>query len=215
MKWYWTRIALGALAVFGVGYATVWFVRGRVHSLKRMVESSDPISIPLAFFPFTVDGLRVGTFRGVRIERSSPKRVERVTLRVALADSGAPDLAACRLTSATPGNFDPESGFQCLAAEQSDSGLVSFGSITITRRGGPDLTLPLLLDSALVAEMRSSDQGVEQATGAFGPGEGTAARAEADRIRVQVKSRADSIRARVIQDARAPQAPPPIPPKPN
>lgn len=211
MKWYWGKIVLGAIAVFAVGYATVWFVRGRVHSFQRMVESSDPISIPLAFFPFTVDGVRAGTFRGVRIERSSPKRVERVTLRVALADSGAPDLASCRLTSATPGSFNPESGFRCLAPEQADSGLVSFGSVTVTRRGGPDLTLPLLLDSALVADMRSSDMGVEKTTGAFGSGEGTAARAEADRIRIQVRTKTDSIRAEVLREVKAP----PAPPKPN
>jgi hypothetical protein len=215
MKWYWAKITLGAIAVFAVGYASVWFVRGRVHSFRRMVESSDPISIPLAFFPFTVDGARAGTFRGVRIERSSPKRVERVILRVALADSGAPDLATCRLTSATPGNFNPETGFRCLAPEQTDSALVSFGSVTITRKGGPDLTLPLLLDSALVADMRNSDRGVEKATGAFGSGEGTAARAEADRIRIQVKTRTDSIRAEVRRDAKAPPAPPSAPPKPN
>jgi hypothetical protein len=89
MRTYWLKIVLGALAVFAVGMglrAAFLTVRSRV---KAVAESSEPISIPLAFVPFQLDGDRLGTFDRLVLIRKSPKQVASVRLGVKLTDSAA------------------------------------------------------------------------------------------------------------------------------
>jgi hypothetical protein len=206
---YWAKIILGAFAIFAVGYGGVWFVRTQVSRGRHMIESADPITIPLAFLPFNLDGRRYGTFQRVTIRREAPKVVEGLDLRIRLADSAAlAALTDCRLTMASRTNFDVSTGFHCLAVGQTDSGLVQFGSVLVSLEGAGELTLPLLLDSAVVVDMKKQDQGVSVATQGFGQGEGRAAEAQADRIRVEVKLKTDSIAGAVREKASRPTPPP-------
>ena len=89
MRTYWLKIVLGALAVFAVGMGLRAAFLGVRSHLKAVADSSDPISIPLAFVPFQLDGDRLGTFDRLVLIRKSPKQVASVRLGVRLTDSAA------------------------------------------------------------------------------------------------------------------------------
>jgi len=89
MRNYWIRIALGALGVFVAGMVVVAIVRRLATTVKTVAESSDPITIPLAFVPFRLDGDRLGTFDRAVLIRKSPKKVTALDLGVKLADSAS------------------------------------------------------------------------------------------------------------------------------
>lgn len=207
MRSYWLKIILGACAIFVVGYGVVYAARRSVHRLERLKESSDPVSIPLAFLPFTLDGAKAGTFRLVRIERDAPKSVKGITVRIALADSADPArIQACLITVEGNGHdFDPSRGFKCLAPGQGDSALVRFGEIRFTSDRG-DFSVPLLLDSALVADMRSSPNAEISAT----------VGAEAEARAAEASRRADSVSRAVTRkvDSIVRQHVPPAPKRP-
>jgi hypothetical protein len=211
MRSYWFKIIIGALAIFFVGYTGVWFARTRIARVKNVIHSTDPITIPLAFLPFTLDGQRLGTFRRVTIRRDTPERVSGVDVRVTLADSAGPLPEGCRLTPTDPGKFSPESGFRCAGA--ADSSLVDFGTVRVVRSGSEDVTVPLVLDSALVSEFRKEGTGVGMTTDAFAGQEGAAAAARAEQVRVRVQAKIDSARLRTSVEVAPPA--PPNPPKPN
>lgn len=212
MRMYWTKIILGAVAIFVVGYGAVWFARTQVNRTRHLIQSSDPITIPLAFLPFNLDGQRYGTFQGVTVRRKEPDLVDGLDLRVRVSDSASfASLKDCRLTMADRSNFNVSTGFHCLPEAQNDSGLVQFGEVTVSGHG-PDITIPLMLDSAVAADIRTRDKGVKIATQGFGQGEGEAARAQTDRIRVEVKARAESMAAEVRKSV---PAKPRQPAKPN
>jgi hypothetical protein len=214
MRSYWVKIVFGALAIFLVGYLGVTVVRKQVNRVRAFSQSSDPISIPLAFIPFQLDGNKAGTFSGIRIMRDAPKSVSAFHIRVKLSDSvDIERLKSCRLYLEQTGHdFDPDDAFTCLAPDTSDSGLVEFGDVTFTAREGVEFTVPLLLDSRTVLELRSSSNPDEVAARAVAEGEAAAARAEVDRIRVEVRREVD--RATAEARRRAPAAPkPPSPPQ--
>ena len=114
MRSYWLKIILGACAVFVVGYASVTVVRKSKDRIRSIAESSDPVSIPLAFLPFKLDGEKAGTFKGIRLERDAPKSLNGITLRISLADSADPArIQACLITLEGNGHeFDPSRGFR-------------------------------------------------------------------------------------------------------
>jgi hypothetical protein len=207
MRWYWFKITLGALLVFGLGLAAVSAVRAGISRGRSVFESSDPISIPLALIPFTLEGREIGTFQRVVILRDAPKVISGVEVRIRMRDS-APgmDLADCRVTPTDRRNFDLHEGFICLRGEQVDSSLVAFGTI---RFGGPEgITVPLVLDSAAVNEMRRQETAVTETRARITD---QAARVEAERISTRVRLQADSIakavRSRVEQSTKAPVPP--------
>jgi hypothetical protein len=89
MRNYWLKIVLGALAVFAVGMALRAAFIAVKAKVKAVAESSAPISIPLAFVPFRLDGDRLGTFDRAVLIRKSPREVSAVRLAVKLSDSAA------------------------------------------------------------------------------------------------------------------------------
>jgi hypothetical protein len=107
MRNYWFKIVLGALAVFAVGMvlrAAFLSTRARV---KAIAGSTVPISIPLAFVPFRLDGDRLGTFDRAVLIRKSPRQVSGLRLGVKLSDSAAAArLSGCDLLA----KFGPERG---------------------------------------------------------------------------------------------------------
>lgn len=198
MRGYWLKILLGAVAIFAIGYGGVWVVRTQVSRVRHTIESSDPISIPLAFLPFVLDGAKVGTYRGVRIVRSSPRVVSEVHIRVRLADSvTAARFEGCRLTTQNSASFSPDEGLRCLGTGSADSVLIPFGDVTLEFGGGERLVRPLLLDSAVVADLR--ERRAEAAVSELGRQEAAAARAKAESARQM----GDSIRAAVEAKVRS------------
>jgi hypothetical protein len=197
MRGYWVKILLGAVIVFVVGSGVVRLVRGGIDRKRSVFHSAEPITIPLAFIPFTLDGERIGTFRRLTIRRDAPKVVAGIDVRVALED-GFPgvNLDSCRLTTVEQGQFDIEEGFVCLSADSVDSALVDFGTVAFLGPGRETI-VPLLLDSAVVGEMRRSEEGVAVAQRVISVQEGIAAAARAEKAAAEAKRRADSIAASV------------------
>ena len=218
MRWYWVKIVLGALAVFVVGYAGVSAVRGSVNKVRQLSETSDPISIPLAFIPFRLEGDRAGTFSGVRIMRDTPKSFTAFHIRVKLGDSVDVEyLKQCRLHLEQTGtDFNPDDEFVCIGPDGSDSGLVQFGDVTFTR-DDLEFTVPLLLAEATVEDLRNVPDADAVAARAVAEAEAAAAAAEASaevarevaRIKIEVQKEVEAAKkqAREIK-------PPPAEPRP-
>ena len=181
MRRYWLKIVVGALAVFLVGYTGVFLVRSGIGRGRSLIQSSNPVSIPLAFVPFNLDGLRTGTFQHITIRREAPKVIAGFDLRIKLSDSAKADaLEGCRLTPAgRSDHFDLDRGFVCLAPETPDEGLVRFGEVVFTQRGGHRVRVPLFLDSATVADLRRGDRSITETQTKIVAEESQAAQAQA------------------------------------
>src|SRR5688572_12473412 len=105
MRNYWLRIALGAAAIFTVGMIGVSLARQGVGRVRGVVEGSGPITLPIAFVPFKLDGQRLGNVSKVVLLRDAPKRISSVELEIKLKDSVlARGLEGCNLAA----NFDAD-----------------------------------------------------------------------------------------------------------
>lgn len=169
MRSYWMRILFGAVAVFAVGMIGVTLFRRGRDRVTEVVGGSGPLTIPLPFVPFQLDGSRLGSLDRLVINRDAPKKVSSVELQVKLDDSlMAQGLAGCRLAA----NLDSDSSrsgdlklnprtagehafFSCATK---DSGLVDFGSVTLNPG---DVTVPLLISETLAETLRSGRWGDE------------------------------------------------------
>ncbi len=229
MNRYWMRIVLGALGIFVVGTAVFYAARSGQRRVAAVVASSEPITIPLAFIPFKLDGRELGTLSRLQIMRSSPKQVEALNFRVNLADSVADErLGECILVAGDNGmNFqvkhiNPNATFYCASAtDTAGKSLAPLGRIE-TQRGntfvllsGADALRDFDMEmngninaqadsiSAVYEKMADS---VQQAAESIS----SAADERADSLRAVAETRADSVRASV----HAPAPPhPPVPPK--
>jgi hypothetical protein len=169
MRSYWMRILLGALAIFSIGMIGVRLWRRGVVKVNEVVAGSGPISIPLPFVPFQLDGHKLGRVERLVVNREAPKKVSSLDVEVKLDDSlVAQGLAGCRLAA----NVESDSSrkgdvgvhvnrlghkafFFCAT---SDSALVEFGTVTL--KPG-DVTVPLLVPQSLADELRKGDWGDE------------------------------------------------------
>ncbi len=207
MRNYWMRIALGALAIFIVGMVGVSLVRRGLGKVHGVVHGSGPISIPLAFIPFQLNGHKLGTLERVTLKREAPNNVSRVELEVKLSDSLlARGLEGCRLAanmhpdsadhpgvSVNKGPF-PEGNFWCAQGDSAD-GLVEYGQ-AIFHPG--DVAVPLFLPQDLVDELQDLDFG-DDSTSAVAKSNVdsivAAAKLTAESAKVVSKSIIDSLRA--------------------
>ncbi len=221
MRNYWLRIALGALAIFTVGMIGVTLAKQGVGRVRHVVEGSGPISVPLAFIPFHLNGQKLGTVSRVVLLREAPKQISAVQLEAKVRDSAvARGLAGCRLTAnldkdETPGTIHIRTGekavgvFTCLHAGDSAPGFQEFGRATFQPG---DVTVPLLLPDDMVNDLREGhfdDSDVKDSIGAAAEAQaesiGDAAEARADSIAEAASSRADSIvahRQRLVDSLR-------------
>lgn len=137
MRQYWLRISLGALAIFGVGMLGVHVVRQGSSKVHRLMESSDPISLPLAFVPFRLGGEDLGAIRNLRLSRSAPDRVDSIQLVVRLDQAAfAARLADCRLSPADGQSLGPQTSFRCASPQDSvQMHLVPFGTVRFEPTG--------------------------------------------------------------------------------
>ena len=136
MRNYWLKIVLGAAAVFGVGMVVVYAIRGASENIEAIAEGTGPITIPLAFVPFEVDGQRAGTIRRLVIFRDSTQEPTSVQVTISPADSIAVSrFERCILTISQEGNgsggaHSHPNRFDCLgAADTVGKDLVQFGEV--------------------------------------------------------------------------------------
>lgn len=165
MRNYWLRIFLGALAVFTIGMVGVNVARRGVATVHTVLESDDPLTIPLRFVPFALSGERLGNLKRVVVFRDSPRRISAVELEVDLADSLlAEGLRGCRLAA----NFESDSrkpgldiqvsrrndnAFSCLTGDSIPAELVEFGE-AVFQPG--QVRVPLYLQRELVTELHQA-----------------------------------------------------------
>jgi hypothetical protein len=165
MRSYWLRILMGAFAIFAIGMLGVTLVRRGRHRVESVIASSEPLSIPLPFVPFQLNGSKLGTVERLTVNRDAPKKVSSIELQVKVDDSlVAQGLAGCRLAanmegdSARPGNVNVQVNrlgdktfFFCAT---SDSGFEELGSVKLMPG---NVELPLLLPESLAQHLRAGD----------------------------------------------------------
>ena len=242
MRNYWLRIVLGAVAIFAVGMIGVSLARQGVGHVRSVVEGSGPLTLPVAFIPFNLDGQKLGTVSKIVVQRDAPKRIRSVVLRISLQDSViAQGLAGCRLLA----NFDQDrkgdvkvhvgprspSVFSCVHSGDSLNGFQEFGQ-AVFEPG--DVTVPLYLPDDIVNDLQQGNFGngdqdsIADAAQAQAESAADAAEAKADSIAEEAQKRAnrnvarqlrfaDSLRREGLrrQDSSLRFAPsPPTPPRP-
>jgi hypothetical protein len=140
------------------------FRHGR-SKVESVIASSEPLSFPLPFVPFQLNGSKLGTIERLTVNRDAPKKVSSIELQVKMDDSlVAQGLAGCRLAaniesdSSKPGDvnihvnqLNQRTFFFCAS---SDSGFEELGSATLTPG---DIELPLLLPEKLAEQLRKGD----------------------------------------------------------
>ena len=150
---YWTRVALGALLVFGLGLAGLAAVNRGTAEVRSLVSTAAmQLPLQLARLDFSLDGRKIGTVSAIEVQRTSRADPGRVKLQVALAD--ASDLGAlesCRLTSDDLDRFPQTSGFRCADAAEISAGLVEMGQVVFQPA---ELVRPLYLPGHTIARWR-------------------------------------------------------------
>jgi hypothetical protein len=165
MRSYWLRILMGAFGIFVIGMIGVSIFRHGRFKVESVIASSEPLSFPLPFVPFQLNGSKLGTIERLTVNRDAPKKVSSIELQVKMDDSlVAQGLAGCRLAaniesdSSKPGDvnihvnqLNQRTFFFCAS---SDSGFEELGSATLTPG---DIELPLLLPEKLAEQLRKGD----------------------------------------------------------
>lgn len=153
---YWTRVALGALLVFGLGLAGLAaFNRGAAEVRSLVSAAAMQLPLQLARLDFSLDGRKIGKVSGIEVHRTGPADPGRVKLQVALADPG--DLGAlesCLLTSDDLDRLPQTSGFRCADAAEIGAGLVEMGQVVFQPA---ELVRPLYLPNHTIERWRRSE----------------------------------------------------------
>ena len=184
---YWIKILVGALLIFGVGFAA--YATGR--RVVGEIKSDHDLTIPLGnFIGFNLNGERLGTLRSLTIKRSAPHQVAGFGIRVRLTDTlGVARIQNCLVSVTDPEHIDEKTMFFCL---KSDSGYTPFGEFRADLRmedGNVSSTvLPLFLPSQVVQDI------LRKQGDSLGVNDSMAAEIR-ERVRTQSRAIADSIRA--------------------
>jgi hypothetical protein len=194
MRNYWIRILLGGLAVFAIGMIGVTLVRGGIRRVHNVVEGQGPITIPLAFIPFALDGHELGKLDRVTLNRDAPRHVTSVELGVDLNDSLlAQGLRGCRLMANLDSDrrkegIDIRRGsfshgtFHCLSGDSVPPEFVEFGQ-AVFEPG--EVRTPLFLTRDVVDELQQANVPADSATAMV--------ELQADSFAAETERQADSI----------------------
>ncbi len=156
MQGYFSRIAVGALAVFGVGMAG-WLLIGKTREkVVEVVEGSGPVSIPLPFgiVPFTVDGQKVGSVERLVLHRDGPESVRDVRIIAKVDPDQADRLLGCQMVLQDLEDLGEDSSFECALAPPDLDEYLPFGVVEFQPRGA---TVPLVLSRDAVMDLRHAD----------------------------------------------------------
>ncbi len=155
MTRYWLKITLGALLIFAIGMAINFGVRKGVRTVHTVIDTADPITIPIRFATFRVDGVALGKLRELKLLRTSPKQLSSAEVVVRLDSVAYADrLSACTLRIDDLEKIDERTTFVCVTADNPGvaGAFEQFGEVRVE---GTDLVLPLLLPAAAVSDLRS------------------------------------------------------------
>ena len=150
---YWTKIGLGALAIFAIGMVFVGVGRRGSHWIEHVAHSASTISIPIVFVPFKLDGVDIGSIRRLDVMRDAPKHVTGATIAVKLAELAKLPAEGCALAIDDLDRIGDGATFYCADAEaRAAEGLVPFGMVKF-EPGGASRTL--LLPREVIEELAS------------------------------------------------------------
>jgi len=86
MKLIW-KFNLVLLGIFVVGMIGVSIFRHGRSRVESVIASSEPLSFPLPFVPFQLNGSKLGTIERLTVNREAPKKVSSIELQVKMDDS--------------------------------------------------------------------------------------------------------------------------------
>lgn len=155
MTRYWMKIAFGAILIFAIGMAINFGVRKGVSTVHTVMETADPISIPIRFATFRVDGVALGRLRELKLLRTAPKQISSAEVTVRLDSAAYADrLSACTLRVDDVEKIDERTTFVCVTADNPGmpGAFEPFGEVKVE---GTDIVLPLLLPAAAVRDFRT------------------------------------------------------------
>jgi hypothetical protein len=217
MRNYWLKIILGAFAVFAVGMALRAAYLATKNRVRAIANSNAPITIPLAFVPFQLNGDRLGTFDHAILIRKSPKQITGVRLGVKLSDStdmarlaGCDLLAHFKSAKKTGAEFS-DADFVCVKGDSATAhGAERFGDVGFEPGG---LSLALYVPSDVARRLRNemihgvdvhadiAADSIAEAAERMGDSIGEAAARMGDSIARVNEMRADSIRDGALHKA--------------
>ncbi|HEV8149446.1 MAG TPA: hypothetical protein VGP61_04610 [Gemmatimonadales bacterium] len=157
MQRYWTRIALGALFVFGLGLAGLAAVqKGKAQVRSLLTTAATRLPLRFANIGFVLNGRRIGEVTGLDLVRKGADEVGRITGHVQLLEADAArELRHCGLSLDDPDRLSERTSFFCAGADELGPGkLVEVGSI-VFQPG--DFSRPLYLPEDVVARWRRSE----------------------------------------------------------
>ena len=153
MRNYWLKIALGALGVFLIGFLGISLFRKAKSTVVSTFDSTDPISLPIAFVDFKLDGRKLGEISRVVLLRNEPSHISGLTVVLKVADSLRTGLQNCIITVDDVEQMNDKSTFRCqTSADTAGLTLVPFGRVAF--KGGSTDTFPLLLPAKAVADIQ-------------------------------------------------------------
>lgn len=156
MRSYWIRIVAGSLGIFAIGMVGWNLIIGAKGHVEHVIESSDPLAIPLPFdlVPFQVDGHRMGSLKRLVLHREGPREINWVEIDAELGDAQEwPGLADCQLALDDLEGLDENSSFICHPETPAD--YTEFGEIHFRE---VDESLVFLLPRTVVSELRDADR---------------------------------------------------------
>jgi hypothetical protein len=155
MTRYWIKIAAGAILIFALGMA-VWFgVRRGVGAVHVVMDTDQPISIPIKFATFRLDGIALGKIDHIRLMRSAPKRLVAAEITVRLDSAAYADrLRGCVVRLNSLDNLDEHTTFVCSAIGDSSvaGAFEPFGQLIVE---GTNVAVPLMLPASDVRDMKN------------------------------------------------------------
>jgi hypothetical protein len=134
---YWFKIILGMLAIFTGGMFVVKGLQAGKNKVETLVDSAQPITVPLMGMAFRTAKGELGTLNKMRIERSTPREISGFHLNATLNEGvDVNQFDYCEVTVSDPEHLDENTSFDCLtAANPGFDDLVEFGSITFQPSG--------------------------------------------------------------------------------
>jgi len=154
MTRYWIKIAAGAILIFALGMAVWYGVRRGVGAVHVVMDTDQPISIPIKFATFRLDGVPLGKIDHIRLMRSAPKRLVAAEITVRLDSASYQErLRHCVVRLNSLDRLDENTTFVCAASGDSSVGgaFEPFGQLLVE---GTDVAIPLMLPASDVRDMQ-------------------------------------------------------------
>lgn len=196
MRAYWTRIGLGALAIFVLGMVLIAGIR---RTKDKAVEAIAELKTELGAdasramlagikdsLAFNLDGMRLGTLRRLQIDKPEANTLPAVSAVVALSDLG--DLTKVKGCDIVPMNSEKMDAFRC--ADSAESGLEKVGTVVFE---GTSVERPFLVQQELAAKLTKGDA-FHMNADLTGPVDAVVRKGDRDIVRIKADSNGARIR---------------------